>query len=233
MLSSNSVPISPPVTPKSFARESSILSEDDSSLQLPPPIALNNIDLRRKSNARRYSRAMATADKDAITFRDPFAVEGNAYLNTITSNNRSKSTPQRSPSPSTRGSFTMDIYEDLCGVNTITSESRKRRNNGNMEERMTIEHVTQTQPAFSTASILNTERHVKKAKTDAAAAYDNVDINLPDSEIFQDPEWIPDMDVFEALPNVRVVWKGKIFPFITIPLCILNKHILCRYSFGY
>lgn len=175
---------------------------------------MNNTDLRRKSNARRYSRAMATADKDAITFRDPFAVEGNIYLTTPV-HHRSKSTPQRSPSPSTRGSFTMDIVlEDLSsGVtnssNNGTSELTRKRRNDNIEERMTEHPVTQNQPSFNTASILNTERHVKKAKTDAAAAYDNVDITMDDKEVFkEDPEWIPDMDVFESLPHVRVVWKG-------------------------
>jgi hypothetical protein len=172
----SSVPISPPVTPKALYSRS---SSPEEALQLPPPIT----DLRRKSNARRYSRAMATADKD--TFQ----------MNTYIACNRSKSTPQRSPSPSTRGSFTMDI----SGV-----KSWKRRN---MDAEPPV--VTQNQPAFNTTSILNTERHVKKAKTDAAAAYDKVDITLSDQQIFKDPQWIPDMDVFENLPSVRVVWKGK------------------------
>jgi hypothetical protein len=199
----SSVPISPPVTPKALIlRDRS--SSPEEALQLPPalvgrlsvpssPPPYTN-DIRRKSNARRYSRAMATADKDAITFRDPFSIENN-YI----ACNRTKSTPQRSPSPSTRGSFTMDILQDICGV----SKSWKRRN---MDAEPT---VTQNQPAFNTTSILNTERHVKKAKTDAAAAYDKVDITLSDQDIFTNPQWIPDMDVFENLPSVRVVWKGN------------------------
>lgn len=214
MLSSttSTTPLSPPVTPKEFLRESSHSLEDE-VLQLPPaaftshPTTPPPTDLRRKSNARRYSRAMSTADKDAITFRDPFAVEGNFYLTTPT--NRSKSTPQRSPSPSTRGSFTMDIFEDIiCAKNGNSSELSKKRRNSNMEEQMAEPSVSQL-PVFSTASILNTERHVKKSKTDAAAAYDKVDITMSDEEAFQNPDWIPDMNVFEQLPSVRVVWKGK------------------------
>lgn len=206
MLSSNSAPISPPVTPKSFARESSVLSVDE--VQLPP--ALDNHDLRRKSNARRYSRAMATADKDAITFNDPFAVEGNVYLSTK-NNNRCKSTPTRSPSPSTRGSFTMDIFDGV-----LVNEKKRRNTATTVTESLVTQQQQQIIPAFSTTSILNTERHVKKAKTDAAAAYDNVDITLSDQDIFQDPEWIPDMNVFEALPHVRVVWKGNYSLYIYI-----------------
>lgn len=222
MFSSTSVPISPPVTPKSFSSEDPHHIEqhdsDQEELHLPPSAltTTQSIDLqeRRKSNAlRRYSKAMATADKDAITFRDPFAVQGNIYLTQQTSS-RSKSTPQRSPSPSTRGSFTMDVFSlDGALINGNSSDlfNRKRRN-GNMEEQQMTEHlVTQTTTAtFNTSSILNTERHVKKAKTDAAAAYDNVDITMTDEEVFsQDPDWIPDMDAFENLPTVRVVWKGK------------------------
>jgi hypothetical protein len=216
MLSSTSVPISPPVTPKAFSKHPlHIIEEHDSDqeeLHLPPSALTTNTtppptDLRRKSNARRYSKAMATADKDAITFRDPFAVEGNFYL--IQPTNRSKSTPQRSPSAYTRGSFTMDVFSMNGVTNGISELSRKRRN-GNMEERMTEPLVTQGQAtAFNTSSILNIERHVKKAKTDAAAAYDNVDITISDEEAFEDPDWIPDMDAFDNHPTVRVVWKGK------------------------
>lgn len=200
---SSSVPISPPVTPKALSRKHSIIPED-SLLQLPPAAFFQNVsppptDLRRKSNARRYSRAMATADKDAITFGDPFALEGNFYLAAPT--NRSKSIPQRSPSPSTSGSFTMDFV----GLGNGTSELSRKRRNSNMTEPV----VTQSQPVFNTASILNTERHVKKSKTDAAAAYDKVDITMTDEDAFQDSQWIPDMSVFDNLPTVRVVWKGK------------------------
>lgn len=201
-----SVPISPPVTPKALIQRDRSCSPEE-VLQLPPalvgrlsvpssPPPTTAIDVRRKSNARKYSRAMATADKDAIIFKDPFSIENNHIAC-----NRSKSTPRRSPSPSTRGSFTMDILQDICGV-----KSWKRRND-KMEAEPPV--VTQNQPAFNTTSILNTERHVKKAKTDAAAAYDKVDITLSDQEIFTDPQWIPDMNVFENLPSVRVVWKGN------------------------
>lgn len=200
---SSTVPISPPVTPKALLREHSAIPED-ALLQLPPAALLNNstpppTDLRRKSNARRYSRAMATADKDAITFNDPFALEGNFYL--TAPSNRSKSIPQRSPSPSTRGSFTMDFV----GLGNGTSELSRKRRNSNMTEPT----VTQSQPSFNTSSILNTERHVKKSKTDAAAAYDKVDITMSDEDAFHDPQWIPNMNVFDNLPTVRVVWKGK------------------------
>ncbi|KAF1804156.1 hypothetical protein FB192DRAFT_1278627 [Mucor lusitanicus] len=128
----------------------------------------------------------SSSSQDVITFRDPFSTEGHCYLTAPAAaanaashhhspSNRSKSIPTRSPSPSTRGSFTMDIFEDG--------------------------------PTFS--ALLNTERNVKKSKTDAAAAYDNVDITMSDETIFQDPEWIPDMEAFDAVPAVRVVWKGS------------------------
>ncbi|KAI8890011.1 hypothetical protein K501DRAFT_169665 [Backusella circina FSU 941] len=71
---------------------------------------------------------------------------------------------------------------------------------------MTAAAVTQNQPSFSSSS---EQRHIKKAKTDAAMAYDGVDIVVPDSEVFDDPLWIPDMNAFETQTNLRVVWKGS------------------------
>ncbi|KAL9557121.1 hypothetical protein MBANPS3_001539 [Mucor bainieri] len=214
----SSIPISPPVTPK-HSDEPQTPPYD--TLELPPSLVCpssppNATDLRRKSSAKRYSRAMSMSSHDVITFRDPFSMEGNCYLAAANvsshhaqpPSNRSKSIPTRSPSPSTRGSFTMDIFEDgvISGGGMM---SRKRRNPEAAEqERMTETPVTQThQPTFS--ALLNTERNVKKSKTDAAAAYDNVDITMSDETIFQDPEWIPDMEAFDAVPAVRVVWKGS------------------------
>ncbi|KAI8991724.1 Homeodomain-like protein, partial [Mycotypha africana] len=50
---------------------------------------------------------------------------------------------------------------------------------------------------------------VKKSKTDAAAAYDQVDINVSDEEAFKDdPRWIPNMNAFNQASPVQVVWKG-------------------------
>ncbi|KAI7881193.1 Homeodomain-like protein [Mucor mucedo] len=198
----SSTPISPPVTPKSVLREHVDIPED-AMLQLPVTAYVPSIDLRRKSNARRYSRAMATADKDAITFSNPFALEGQVEVTaSAIKSHRSKSIPRRSPSPSTRGSFTMDFV----GLGNVgTSELSRKRRNSNTTEPM----VTPNQPTFNTTSILNTERHVKKSKTDAAAAYDRVDINMSDKDAFQNPQWIPDMNVFHTLPAVRVVWKGS------------------------
>lgn len=207
----SSIPISPPVTPK-HSDEPQTPPYD--TLELPPSLVCPSsppspTDLRRKSSVKRYSRAMSMSSEDVITFRDPFAVEGNFYLAaTATPSNRSKSIPTRSPSPSTRGSFTMDIFED--GVISGGGISRKRRNH-QTEERMTEIPVTQNQPTFS--ALLNTERNVKKSKTDAAAAYDKVDITMSDETIFEDPEWIPDMEAFDTVPAVRVVWKGKHFYF--------------------
>jgi hypothetical protein len=179
-------------------------------LELPPSLVCPSsppspTDLRRKSSVKRYSRAMSMSSEGVITFRDPFAVEGNFYLTATTApSNRSKSIPTRSPSPSTRGSFTMDIFED--GVLSGNGIGRKRRNH-QAEERMTEIPVTQNQPTFS--ALLNTERNVKKSKTDAAAAYDKVDITMSDETIFQDSEWIPDMGAFDTVPAVRVIWKGS------------------------
>lgn len=206
----SSTPISPPVTPKSFSREHVDIPED-ALLQLPMAAFVNQqpIDLRRKSNARRYSRAMSTADKDAIVFSNPFILETTMHTIVSAPSNRSKSIPRRSPSPSTRGSFTMD-FVGLGG----TSELSRKRRNSNRTEPM----VTQSQPIFNTNSILNTERHVKKSKTDAAAAYDKVDITMSDREAFQNEQWIPDMNVFDNLPTVRVVWKGKKLLFINKPV---------------
>lgn len=55
---------------------------------------------------------------------------------------------------------------------------------------------------------MTSERHVKKAKTDAAAAYDRVDISIDDAQVF-DNEWIPSLDAFDKKPGVRVHWKGE------------------------
>ncbi|KAI8080175.1 uncharacterized protein B0P05DRAFT_540282 [Gilbertella persicaria] len=181
----SSVPLSPPVTPKDQFEDTIELSLPSTlvgRLSIPSSPPHYSADQRRKSNARRYSRAMATPDKDVIAFKDPFPVN----------HGRSKkSIPRRSPSPHTRGSFTMDVFNGV---------SRKRRN-----EEMT--EVTQNQPTY--ANILTTERHIKKSKTDAAAAYDRVDISMSDQDVFDDPDWIPDMSVFEHSPAVKVVWKGS------------------------
>lgn len=227
----SSIPISPPVTPK-HSDEPHTPPYD--TLELPPSLVCpssppTTTDLRRKSSVKRYSRAMSmssssSSSQDVITFRDPFSTEGHYYLTAPAAaanaashhhspSNRSKSIPTRSPSPSTRGSFTMDIFEDgvISGGGMM---GRKRRNPeaAEQQERVTEIPVTQThQPTFS--ALLNTERNVKKSKTDAAAAYDNVDITMSDETIFQDPEWIPDMEAFDAVPAVRVVWKGKHFFF--------------------
>ncbi|KAL0140936.1 hypothetical protein V8B55DRAFT_1511628 [Mucor lusitanicus] len=223
----SSIPISPPVTPK-HSDEPHTPPYD--TLELPPSLVCpssppTTTDLRRKSSVKRYSRAMSmssssSSSQDVITFRDPFSTEGHCYLTAPAAaanaashhhspSNRSKSIPTRSPSPSTRGSFTMDIFEDgvISGGGMM---GRKRRNPeaAEQQERVTEIPVTQThQPTFS--ALLNTERNVKKSKTDAAAAYDNVDITMSDETIFQDPEWIPDMEAFDAVPAVRVVWKGS------------------------
>lgn len=180
----SNVPISPPVTPKDIIHEE--FHAIDQEFLLLSPI---DHDLRRKSNVRRFSRAMD--------------------MTLSYTNNKKKSTPKKSLPPTTRGYFTMDLQKVLKKV------SRKR-------PRMSDSTVTQTastsasaaaaatiQPIFSTSSILNTERHVKKAKTDAAAAYDCVDISIPDNIVFQnDPKWIPNMKIFEQKP-VKVNWKGK------------------------
>ncbi|OBZ89313.1 SWIRM domain-containing protein laf2 [Choanephora cucurbitarum] len=174
------VPISPPITPKSFHLKSPI----EESIELPslvgrlssPPYIPS--DQRRKSNARRYSKVMALPDNDVLSY---------------TGRSKKKAIPRRSPSPHIQGSFMMDVYDGVLNY-------RKRRN-----EEMT--DVTPNQPSY--ANILTTERHIKKAKTDAAAAYDRVDISVDDEEVFDDPRWIPDMTVFQRSPAVKVIWKGS------------------------
>jgi hypothetical protein len=202
-----SVPLSPPVTPKELLARSRSISPED-QLELPPPAAYSAPssphafhDPCRKSNARRYSRAMATADSDCIRFTDPFGVQGN--FNLTTPCNRSKPTPKRSPSAA-QGSFVMDVSEVFGDRKDDSGLFRKRRND-NEEEQMTAVTVTQNQPTLSASE----QRHIKKAKTDAAMAYDGVDITVPDSQVFDDPLWIPDMNAFETQTNLRVVWKGK------------------------
>ncbi|KAF7727475.1 hypothetical protein EC973_007453 [Apophysomyces ossiformis] len=48
----------------------------------------------------------------------------------------------------------------------------------------------------------------KKAKTTAAAAYDQVDVTVDDALVF-DKAWVPSVQVFENRPGVRIVWKGS------------------------
>ncbi|KAI9486217.1 MAG: hypothetical protein EXX96DRAFT_646069 [Benjaminiella poitrasii] len=187
----NDVPISPPVTPKTLAtgKERSLSPEAVSMELLPPTVAftLSPHDPplllqqnRRKSNT--VYRAIATLDKDVIQFNPQPIIHHSKH--------RSKSCPHRSLPVCTKGSFMMEIV----GVS-----DRKRRN-----EKSVI--VTQNQPTFDTVSILNTERHVKKAKTDAAAAYDQVDITMSDEQVFE-PEWVPDMNALER-HSPTIVWKG-------------------------
>lgn len=54
------------------------------------------------------------------------------------------------------------------------------------------------------------KRHptTKKAETHAALAYDTIDPEAPESEIFDASCWIPDIRVFDAKPTVSVRWKG-------------------------
>ncbi|ORZ00121.1 Homeodomain-like protein [Syncephalastrum racemosum] len=58
------------------------------------------------------------------------------------------------------------------------------------------------------ASNCSASKEVKKSKTDAAAAYDRVDLSVPDHEVFAEG-WMPDMGVFDKKPGVRVIWKGS------------------------
>ncbi|KAI7906291.1 uncharacterized protein BX663DRAFT_428168 [Cokeromyces recurvatus] len=86
------------------------------------------------------------------------------------------------------------------GVICRIIKGRKNRKNSKVTQNKSL------LPTFDTVSILNTERHVRKAKTDAAAAYDSVDITVSDEEALE-PEWVPNMNVFNhSLPTV--VWKG-------------------------
>lgn len=78
----------------------------------------------------------------------------------------------------------------------MTSKSNTRNADSKVDQHMT-KVTTSTQQ----------DRHMKKAKTEAAVAYDNIDIHVPDSQVF-DPEWMPSFEVFNEKP-VRVVWKGK------------------------
>ncbi|KAI9323830.1 hypothetical protein BX666DRAFT_1890808 [Dichotomocladium elegans] len=64
----------------------------------------------------------------------------------------------------------------------------------------------QQQQQHMTVKTSSADRHMKKAKTEAAAAYDTIAIHEPESLVF-DPEWIPRMDAFTERP-LRVVWKG-------------------------
>lgn len=202
----SSVPISPPVTPKDFLNEEDAIVQDQSKdFLLLPPI---DHDLHRKSNVKKFCRAMAESNKQvAIPFKP----------------NDKKAIPQKSLSPSTQGAFTMDLFQDVLllladGVKDGNNPSphfhsselsRKRRNETHLD--MTESPpVTPGQPSFSTSSILNTECHVKKSKTDAAAAYDRVDITIPDQQVFQDdPKWVPNMNAFNR-KQVKVNWKGKV-----------------------
>ncbi|KAL0074873.1 hypothetical protein F4703DRAFT_1744597 [Phycomyces blakesleeanus] len=75
------------------------------------------------------------------------------------------------------------------------------------------EHVITSTPIVAkpvkTSCSVKPERYIKKkAKTDAAVAYDQVDIHLEDTSAYE-PEWIPSLDVFDRTAHVRVVWKGS------------------------
>ncbi|KAI9027594.1 hypothetical protein CLU79DRAFT_697542 [Phycomyces nitens] len=80
------------------------------------------------------------------------------------------------------------------------------------QEPLVEEHVIQSpivaKPVEDTCSV-KPERYIKKkAKTDAAVAYDQVNIHLHDT-IAYEPGWIPSLDVFDRTTHVRVVWKGS------------------------
>ncbi|CDH57502.1 hypothetical protein RO3G_05761 [Lichtheimia corymbifera JMRC:FSU:9682] len=80
--------------------------------------------------------------------------------------------------------------------NALMTNKSDTRNVGSKVDQHMTKATTSTQQ----------DRHMKKAKTEAAVAYDNIDIHVPDSQVF-DPEWMPSFDVFNEKP-VRVVWKG-------------------------
>ncbi|KAI9314823.1 hypothetical protein BX666DRAFT_1963870 [Dichotomocladium elegans] len=61
--------------------------------------------------------------------------------------------------------------------------------------------------ATSTVGTASTLRHSKKARTDAAMAYDSMDITLPEIEVFS-PDWIPNLAVFDDKPPPSIRWKG-------------------------
>lgn len=177
----NTVPLSPPVTPKGFCclNDKKLMILFNDQLELPPPRIHSDDTNRKKINVKKFCRSMVESNN-----RKPSAM-------------KAKPKPRKSLSPSTEGAFTMDLFLLL---------TNKKRKWSRDETYLDMKPV----PSFSTVSILNTERHVKKSKTDAAAAYDRVDITIPDQTVFQDdPKWIPNMKVFENNCKIKVNWKGK------------------------
>lgn len=54
------------------------------------------------------------------------------------------------------------------------------------------------------------ENLIKKAKTDAAAVYDNLTAESDQAVLFLNKEeWIPSLEVFNRKPTVRISWKGN------------------------
>jgi hypothetical protein len=183
-----STPLSPPVTPKTwFSRGRSISPE----LQLPPIFAPSPPSTVVSDASKYCYKEQQQEMLDPILFTIPFTKKSRG--------GRSKSTPHRSPPASARGTFTLDIGQIIAAP----MKQMKKRKSCTEET-----HDADANGVVSPNTILE-QRHYKKQKTDAAAAYDKIDILIPDHEAFTDPAWIPNMAVFDEQPHVRVVWKGK------------------------
>lgn len=85
------------------------------------------------------------------------------------------------------------------------NKATRRRKRGLGDDSMSLVSLSIHKPRRR-----SNKRHstIKKAETNAALAYDTIDPEAPESEVFDPTCWIPNISVFDTKPTVSVRWKG-------------------------
>ncbi|KAG2227497.1 hypothetical protein INT45_007523 [Circinella minor] len=117
--------------------------------------------------------------------------------------------------PQDRGkhAYCLDLSNKNNDTYCLTAGYPNSNNSNNNEETKALlkddqlSRMTSKRPFASTLAS-TADRHMKKSRTEAAAAYDRVDVTVDDILVY-DPEWVPLYDVFDRKPNVRPTYKGK------------------------
>ncbi|KAI8988695.1 hypothetical protein BDB01DRAFT_848826 [Pilobolus umbonatus] len=121
---------------------------------------------------------------------------------------RVKTNPKRSPSLSRR-SFSIPIIPK-----SLIKQKPKMKTTTNETHRIKISCFQDTREKKRDSSDelsddMN-EGISKKAKTDAAVLYDNIDADSNFMELLGNKdEWMPNYDVFNRKPNIRIIWKAS------------------------
>lgn len=215
------------------------ISYDHYTAMSPPEL---NSKKGRKNSVIRYQQVMPDANKgypakqDLIQCNQFIIARSSKSLKTATMNHRKTIRPKRSlqrDEKSDQRIFQLRVYDtspskllqcSSCNIQPpimkLDPADQIQYGMNSDEEQPSSTNQFKRRRALSDAS----ESTSKKCKTDAAMAFDRVNVEESDHDFF-DPEWIPSYQVFDQRP-VRVVWKGK--EIISVFSCVIfgggDKH---------